>query len=203
MTIYLQNNWDALRFHYDMAMPEIMDADPWVYGIDPYAWEEVPGMVNMTSIERLVWCDIRQIGLVMYPQVPVLNYFLDFANPVAKVAIECDGKDFHDPIKDGERDARLAEIVWRVYRLPGCYITHTAPDDEYGCSRPNKSETICREIAERHKLSARYCGVESRGELVRIGELMPAFLAKIQARRDRFKELEASGKHARYLATMK
>lgn len=193
MTIYHQNNWDALRWHYDLALPEIMDAEPWVYGIDPYAWEGLPGMVNMTPIERLVWGDIRQNGLVMYPQFPVLNYFLDFANPAAKVAIECDGREFHDARKDAERDERLAKIGWTVYRLTGSEIVREYPDDEFGHSTPNYSEMACRHIAEKHKLSARFCGVEKNTLPVRIGELLPQVLETIAARRERARKMAESG----------
>lgn len=191
MTIYHQNNWDALRWHYDLYMPEIMDADPWVYGIDPYAWEEPFGMVNMTPIERLMWCDIRQTGIVMYPQFPVLNFFLDFANPVAKVAIECDGREFHDPRKDDERDARLSEIGWTVYRLTGSQIVREYPDDELGHSVPNYSELACRHIAEKHKLSGRYADEREDKGPARIGELIPAYLERLQVRMERAKMLRS------------
>lgn len=32
------NNWKAIRQHYMLYEPEIMDSKPWGYGIDPYAW---------------------------------------------------------------------------------------------------------------------------------------------------------------------
>lgn len=198
MTIYHENNWDALRWHYDLAMPEIMDADPWVYGIDPYAWEEPFGMVNMTPIERLVWADIRQTGMVMYPQFPVLGFFLDFANPVAKVAIECDGKEFHDPQKDEARDAKLRDIGWTVYRLTGSEIVKEYPDDEFGHSTPNYSEIACRHIAQKHLLSAKFSGVSSKGSLVKIGDLLPEFMARLKARNERALQMKNSGKY-RYI----
>lgn len=195
MTIYQENNWDALRWHYDLAMPEIMDVDQWVYGIDPYAWEEPFGMVNMTPIERLMWCDIRQTGIVMYPQFPVLNFFLDFANPIAKVAIECDGKEFHDRKKDEERDARLRDIGWTVYRLTGSEIVKQYPDDDLGHSVPNYSELACRHIAEKHKLSGRYADERKDKGPFLIGDLIPAYLDRLKMRMQRAKAMADSGKY--------
>ena len=55
----------------------------------------------------------------LWPQLPVGRYFVDFGNPVARVAIECDGKDFHDECRDSLRDAELSRSGWRVWRVPG------------------------------------------------------------------------------------
>jgi len=81
---------------------------------DPYLmnWEFSP-------IERDVWCDIRCAGLPFYPQMPVLNYFLDFGNPFLKIGIECDGKQWHNAERDAARDARLSAEGWEIYRIPG------------------------------------------------------------------------------------
>ncbi|MCG2586513.1 endonuclease domain-containing protein [Massilia sp. TS11] len=74
---------------------------------------------KFTPIEYSAWTDIRGAGLPFFPQVPVLNYFLDFACPFNKIAIECDGAAYHDPKKDAFRDQRLADEGWSVFRIPG------------------------------------------------------------------------------------
>jgi len=74
---------------------------------------------NFTPIEYSAWQDIRGSGLPMLPQVPVLKYFIDFGDPVKKIGIECDGKEWHDPIKDKKRDKQLLEIGWKIFRIPG------------------------------------------------------------------------------------
>lgn len=81
---------------------------------DPYFmdWE-------FTPIERNVWSDIRTLGLPFFPQMPVLNYFLDFGNPFLKIGIECDGKAWHDHDLDRARDARLADAGWMIFRIEG------------------------------------------------------------------------------------
>lgn len=73
-----------------------------------------------TPIEWEAWISIlAKGGMVFYPQYPVLNYFLDFGNPHKKIAIELDGKDYHDRKRDLVRDKRLKESGWTVYRITG------------------------------------------------------------------------------------
>jgi hypothetical protein len=81
---------------------------------DPYLMDW-----KFSPIERDVWCDIRCAGLPFYPQMPVLNYFLDFGNPFLKIGIECDGKEWHNAERDAARDARLSAAGWEIYRIPG------------------------------------------------------------------------------------
>lgn len=81
---------------------------------DPYFmdWQFSP-------IEAHVWRDIRSAGIPFFPQVPALNYFLDFACPFLKIGIECDGKAWHDHDLDKARDARLAADGWMIFRIEG------------------------------------------------------------------------------------
>lgn len=83
---------------------------------DPY-FDDLP--MIFTPIESAVWSDIRNSGIPFYPQVPVLNYFIDFACPFLKIGIECDGKAWHDYELDKARDARLASAGWTIYRIEG------------------------------------------------------------------------------------
>lgn len=81
---------------------------------DPYFMDWV-----FTPIENSVWSDIRTLGLPFFPQVPALNYFIDFACPMLKIGIECDGKAWHDSDLDAARDARLAADGWMIFRIEG------------------------------------------------------------------------------------
>ncbi len=97
----------------------------WFRG-DPYeVWDW--GMA-FTPIEAAVWSDIRGAGLDLWPQLPVGRYFVDFGNPIARVAIECDGKDFHDERHDSLRDLELSRSGWRVWRIPGGACLQEARD---------------------------------------------------------------------------
>lgn len=85
-------------------------------GYDPYLvdWIQI-----FTPIEFDAWDTIRGRALPFYPQYPLDGIILDFADPVKKIAIECDGKDWHDKEKDRERDERLFSKGWVVYRVTG------------------------------------------------------------------------------------
>lgn len=74
---------------------------------------------KFSPIETHVWNEIRTLGLPFYPQIPVLNYFIDFGCPFLKIGIECDGKAWHNAEEDAARDARLAEHGWMIFRIEG------------------------------------------------------------------------------------
>jgi len=74
----------------------------------------------LSPIEKNVWDSIRYLGLRFFPQFPILNYFADFADPINKIVIEVDGKEWHkDQEKDLKRQKEIEADGWRVYRLPG------------------------------------------------------------------------------------
>ena len=150
----LTNNWHWIRNHYACAWPLIKAGSPKQYAIDAYAWEDA-GVV-MTPIEAALWHDIRAAGLVMYPQWPIGGVFVDFGNPVAKVAIECDGAAFHDPGRDALRDKALRSFGWRVYRVTGseCIqdgVEHTSDHGAVTYS-PSSAAKLIRQIKADHDL---------------------------------------------------
>lgn len=108
--------WDAFRALYKTMMPEIMGRNGDRYGIDPYMIDWIP---HFTPIEYEAWQSIRAFGLPLYPQFPVGNVFVDFGDPVKKIALECDGKEWHDEEKDLERDNELFKAGWIVFRVTG------------------------------------------------------------------------------------
>lgn len=130
-------NWNLIRAFYKMNHHEIMNAHPSQWGVDPYWWEDV---FAMTPIEESMWSNIRYSGVVMYPQYPVGKYFVDFGNPKFRIAIECDGKQWHDPVKDRERDMKLMDDGWLVIRFTGseCYADGIDRDDGYEMCRAEK-----------------------------------------------------------------
>lgn len=103
------------RLYADIAQ---MPDHTWDRG-DPYIADW-----RFTPIERLIWADLRTYFCVTaWPQYPVGRYFVDFAFVNPKIAIECDGKKYHDSLKDSERDAYMRGLGWRVFRITGaqCY----------------------------------------------------------------------------------
>ena len=81
-----------------------------------------------SPIEKFIFNDLRCNGIAPYPQLPVAGFFLDFAILPNKIAIECDGAEFHDIKKDRERDAKLIALGWRIVRIPG-----------WACQTPERS----------------------------------------------------------------
>lgn len=112
------NNLNAIKQYYELFNPRIMATAKNEWALDPYGWDT--GLIRMTPIESWLWHDIRAVDAVLYPQYPVAGFFVDFANPKAMVAIECDGEAFHqDKEKDAAREAKITAAGWRVYRITG------------------------------------------------------------------------------------
>src|SRR3990167_5100423 len=101
-----------IRQSYKEILDEIISNYPKtdVYFID---WISI-----FSKAEKLAWDDIRLIGAPLYPQFPVGPYFLDFADPVKKIAIEIDSAKFHlDEQKDDRRQKEIESLGWKVYRF--------------------------------------------------------------------------------------
>ena len=99
--------------------------------VNPRLWfhpEAFDWNVLLSPIEMDAWISIRGKGIPMYPQYPVLKYYVDFGNPYFKIAIELDGKDYHDPEKDRKRDIELNAVGWKVFRIPGYKMVRQVKD---------------------------------------------------------------------------
>jgi very-short-patch-repair endonuclease len=109
--------WSAIRAYYRAAGPYIKEAGKREWGVEPY---QVNWLALFTPIELALWHDISAASCVLYPQYPVGRFFVDFANPAAKVAVECDGAAWHtDAEKDRARQAEIGKMGWSVYRISG------------------------------------------------------------------------------------
>lgn len=145
-------NFDAIRAYYAKHMPAIMAARRNEWGIYAYQWEEEQ-ILSMTFIEFCLWQDIRRNGLVLYPQFPVGRFFVDFGNPVAQVAIECDGAQFHmDAAKDAARQREIERMGWTVYRLTGSECVKDMDDET---REPSYAAKLCRNIGAAFGISDR------------------------------------------------
>lgn len=124
----LQNWHSRIRQSYEMQMPEIMKAGERdrIGRIDPnwLPWHEM-----FSPIEADTWNMIRSLGVTLYPQVPVLGYFLDFANPYIRVALEVDGREWHQDVeRDRIRDTNIGGLGWHVYRCTGSEVKRYRED---------------------------------------------------------------------------
>jgi hypothetical protein len=125
--------YDNIREHYKYLTPLIYERSlehpcAWVA---PYC-SSIDWVSIFTPIEYDTWHSIRSHGgIPLYPQYPILKYFIDFANPFLKIGVECDGANFHlDKKKDNDRDFELKQAGWKIYRISGsdCW---RVPKDEY------------------------------------------------------------------------
>ena len=101
-----------------------------------------PWLNQLTPIENEALDEIESTQLCMFPQFPVGKRWVDFGNPRIRVAIECDGKNWHNPNKDALRDAELSRLGWKVYHVTGAECFETSP-----------ARGICRivnQIIEKH-----------------------------------------------------
>lgn len=114
--------------------------------MDACQYEIADWLPLFTPIEMAAWSDIREKNIPLWPQLPVGRFFVDFGNPVVKIALECDGKEWHDERKDAERDRILGEMGWRVFRAEGwrCKRVMPYPDDFNDWSEPAKAEFRAR-----------------------------------------------------------
>ena len=114
----LHAKFGYIRQAYMQMMPDIMAMSKRDHTmmVHPYFFDW--GSL-FTPIEMDAWCSIRSKGVPLYPQFPVFNYFIDFANPYLKIGLELDGKQWHDEVKDKKRDEFLYSHGWRIYRIKG------------------------------------------------------------------------------------
>lgn len=128
--------WAALRDLYRDKDDDIRRCWPSMSNPYPVDWK-------FTPIEASAWQSIRILGLPFYPQYPVGRFFVDFADPVLRIAIECDGQQWHDAAKDARRDAELSRLGWAVKRFTGRQL-YLAPEDR------DSIDTWLREIGISH-----------------------------------------------------
>lgn len=150
-------NWDRVRRYYRRHGQSILDAGANSWGLDPYQWE-FEAKIELTPIERMFWFDVRAEGVVLYPQYPVGRFFVDFGNPVARVAIECDGALWHvNAARDAERQAELEAMGWSVYRITGSDCWRDDIEDE-NCTRVvevSPGRQLLRKVCAEHDIALR------------------------------------------------
>ena len=77
----------------------------------------------MTDAEQLLWLRLRRkqlMGVQFYRQKPLGNYVVDFYAPRAKLVVEVDGSQHHEPRAmkaDAERDEYLSGLGLAVLRF--------------------------------------------------------------------------------------
>lgn len=101
---YTLDDRKMIRELYKFAMPELEKG----VRLDVYEMLPFDFCQYMSPIEKLVWGEIRANGANLYPQVPCGPYFIDFADPYKRIAVEVDGKAWH---KDYEKDLKRQKYI--------------------------------------------------------------------------------------------
>lgn len=116
----------ALVMHDEAAHPELWEMATEVYSPPLSRGSRRLCFFNNADEEPSHWASLKS-------QVPIGTYTVDFAihGPHAKIAIECDGHDFHEKTKeqaahDKKRDRYLQRNGWRVLRFTGSEIYRDA-----------------------------------------------------------------------------
>ena len=149
--------FDAILRYYRALWPVMKRTPPEQWANDIY---EVPWLSYFSPIEEMLWSDIRTEGVILYPQHPVAGYFVDFGHPVAKVAIECDGAQWHqDKARDARRQAAIEARGWTVYRLTGSACRKASgeredPETGQWVYEISNAQRLVREIGARHGIYA-------------------------------------------------
>jgi len=120
------NKWEKIRFHYYVNQDAIEETYPecLCYAIP------ITKIDTFTPIEMNVYDLIKTYNLPLLPQYPILNYFVDFGDPIKKIAIEVDSIKYHINFKkDRVRQNEIEKEGWCFYRIL-CGNTYL-PFDEY------------------------------------------------------------------------
>ncbi|MFV9511794.1 endonuclease domain-containing protein [Tepidibacillus sp. LV47] len=84
-----------------------------------------------SPIERRLYDALTSRGHYIVTQYPMGKYRIDIALPQNKIAIECDGHQFHSSKEAKERDKRKDKFLrskgWKVIRIPGWMIYKSLP----------------------------------------------------------------------------
>lgn len=117
--------YKLIREHYELKRERILHT----YNKCQHRWTSpYSNMINwpehFSPIELDFWLSVRSFGgCPLYPQYPVGNYFSDFGHPGPKIAVECDGKQWHqDKEKDDCRDEDFMRMGWTTFRITGADI---------------------------------------------------------------------------------
>jgi|GEM_PF-3328785 len=112
------------------------------WGIDINSFRFVE---HMSPAEQEMWLAIKCSQTFLFPEVPVLKYFIDFGHLHLRVGLEVDGKDFHDQQLDMARDLELWQCGWVIFRIPAREVLsdlNRAPEEDDDFWHPNNLDQI-------------------------------------------------------------
>ncbi len=77
-----------------------------------------------TPIEQLLNDELLRLNINYAPQVKLGRFQVDFLVEIgqSKIIVECDGRDYHNPFKNKERDKELKKHGYKILHLTGSEI---------------------------------------------------------------------------------
>lgn len=84
--------------------------------------ERPDGLPALTPIESILLDAMRARSLAPQVQYGIDRYRVDFAFPEYRLAVEADGRAWHDAARDARRDRHLERLGWRTLRFTGSEI---------------------------------------------------------------------------------
>ncbi len=145
------NKFEKIRHYYYVNQDIIRESYPKClsHGIP------VLRMSDLSPIEIKVYEIIKFYNLPLLPQFPVKKYFLDFGDPIKKIAIEVDGKAFYlDKRKDDLRQKEIENEGWTFYRIQGAktyFPIHEYYEHITGKVFENSLQNEISEFVNQHK----------------------------------------------------
>jgi hypothetical protein len=111
-TNYLQG---LIREVYEIINPSIMKRA--AIG-DRNHWYVLEWLFPFAPNARRMWGIIREIPMGLYPQYPVMQYFLDFADPYRRIAVFIEEKTRWESDEIDYQDRLLITHGWKIFRIP-------------------------------------------------------------------------------------
>lgn len=84
--------------------------------------ESDEGLPPLTPIEHQLLAAFRDMDLRPQVQFGIDRFRVDFAFPEVRLAVEADGRAWHDARRDAARDRKLRRMGWEVIRFTGSRI---------------------------------------------------------------------------------
>jgi len=117
------------------------------------------GPVWMSPIEHALYEAMAKEGLAPVPQLCIEGYYVDFAFPDVRLAVEADGAAYHEGAnrqRDAKRDWILKREGWTVQRFKGSTIHSRAANCAYVVKREVEGrraeiERLAREAERRRQ----------------------------------------------------
>lgn len=96
----------------------------------PSLINEFNNEVLYTPIEKIFKDKLIENNIAFEPQVKLGRFYVDFLVEFnnRKVIVECDGREYHDPARDFERDKELKKEGYKIYRFSGSEIYNNCDD---------------------------------------------------------------------------